>query len=77
MHGIHEGTQILDADQQLSGIVNGDVVVRPGCRVSISGIVNGDIIAEAGTEVLVSGIVNGRLIEQGGRAQVKGIVSGG
>ena len=75
MRGIYKGTQVLDTDQHLSGIVNGDVIVRSGCKVSISGIVNGDIIVEAGAEALLSGIVNGRVIEQGGRAQVKGIVS--
>ena len=76
MRGIFKGTQVLDSDQHLSGIINGDVVVRPGCNVSLSGIINGEVIVEAGAEALVSGIVNGRIIEHGGRAQVTGIVSG-
>ena len=75
MRGIVKGDLIVGRDGHYGGIVNGDVVVRPGCQARIGGIVNGDVIVEAGAEADITGVVNGEVVERGGVARITGLVS--
>ncbi len=74
MKGMYAGSLVIDRDGDLSGMVDGDVIVRSGVRTTISGIVEGDVVIEDGAEVHVDGMVSGRVI--GSPASMKGMVSG-
>lgn len=74
MKGMYAGSLVIDRDTDLSGMVDGDVTIRPGTRARISGIVEGDVLIEDGAEVHIDGMVSGRIL--GSPASVKGMVSG-
>lgn len=73
MKGMQVGTVIVVEDGAVSGLVDGDVIVRAPARATVSGIVQGDVIVEPGAFAKVTGIVAGRVE---GNAAVTGIVRG-
>ena len=77
MHGsIYNGEITLTEDGDVTGIVNGSVVIAPGVRARIRGIVNGGVMIGRDADVLISGIVNGGVRNDGGSVTVTGIKSG-
>ncbi len=71
--GITTGTLTVDRDASVSGIVNGDLVVRKGAHVLVHGIVEGTVSIEAGAVAYVSGIVKTNVYVHGA-ACISGIV---
>ena len=76
MTAMDDGDVIMDRDGRLSGMVAGDVIVRPGSTVQISGMVAGDVYVEAGAYARISGMVSGRIVNRGGAIRVSGMVGG-
>ena len=76
MKAMYDGDVIMEHDGRLSGMIAGNVIVRPGCTVRISGMVGGDVYVEAGASARISGMVSGRIINRGGAIRVTGTVGG-
>lgn len=62
--GMIADTLLVDRDTRLTGMVAGDVVVAPGCRLICDGMVSGDIILREGATLQMDGMVAGRIIHQ-------------
>ncbi len=73
--GIEPGPLTLDSDAEVTGILEGDLIVRPGANVLVHGIVEGDVMVEAGAVLYADGIIDGDL-RVDGAACVEGIVNG-
>jgi cytoskeletal protein CcmA (bactofilin family) len=69
---MYDGDVIINQDGRLSGVVTGDVIVRPGCTVGISGTIAGDVYVEAGAYARISGMVSGRIAKLGSATRVGG-----
>lgn len=62
LRGIIDEAVVIDADTDLSGMVNGDVTVRAGVLLRLTGMVKGDVILEAGARLEATGMVGGRVV---------------
>ena len=76
MKMMHRGTLVIDRDSDMRGMIAGDLIIRPGCDVTVAGMVSGDVIIEQGARVRITGMVSGSVIEAGGIAVVSGMVAG-
>lgn len=54
----------IEADTEVSGMVNGDVTVRAGVLLRLTGMVNGDVILDPGARLEATGMVNGRIVRR-------------
>ncbi|MFD1786059.1 hypothetical protein ACFSC3_00590 [Sphingomonas floccifaciens] len=61
MSGNHIGPLVVDTDIMLSGNLDGDAIVRPGCRFEMSGNMRGDIILEGDAVAAMSGNLSGTI----------------
>jgi len=73
--GIHDGDVTLKEDGDVTGIVDGTIVIEPGLRTRISGIVKGGVVVGKDADVLISGIVKGGVRNDGGSVTITGLVS--
>ena len=71
MNGMHRGTLVVTEDGTVSGMIDGDVIVRAPARAKVSGMVTGDVVVKPGAFAKISGMVTGRVT---GDAVVSGMV---
>jgi cytoskeletal protein CcmA (bactofilin family) len=72
---IYPGNLIVDQNMVISGIVNGDVLVKSAVQAVVTGVVKGNLLAEGDSVVFLSGAVEGNF-KLDGSAFVTGLVKG-
>jgi len=73
--GIQDGLVLVERDTAVSGIINGDVVVRSGANALVNAIVDGSVIVEQESIVYLNGIIE-KNIDVAGAVCIEGIVKG-
>ena len=60
------GDHTITEDGEFDGMVQGDVTVAAGVKVTLRGMIGGDLVIEPGAAVRLGAMVGGQTVNHGG-----------
>ena len=61
-------------DSKWVGVINSDMIVESGYRITSIGCINGNVIIKSASIFINKGVVNGRIINEGGELINRGVI---
>lgn len=71
-----EQDTVLEDDLILTGVINGDVIVKEGVHFNLNGMVSGNLLVSNNSSVFINGVLNGDVKNNGGNLEIYGRVKG-